>query len=102
MRGCTIVSQDFDAIFLFDWAIADLGTVASPGNNNFRSTSGVGINIAGFNSPRQIYAVGNTWRPTVQSADPTGRYPDNLVVSDPTDVKSGNNYANMPGWSLRL
>jgi hypothetical protein len=104
MRGC-IVNSVSNSIYLFDDAFADLGTTASPGNNTFVSSQGVGLSIdgnGGTGVPTTIDAVGDVWRPNVQNADANGKYPDSAKITMPVDLVSGNNYSLTQNWVLHL
>ncbi len=103
LRGSTVTQNGTDGIYLFDNAVADLGTGASPGGNTLAgNTSGVALNIAGFSGATGISAVGNTWRPSTQSANAMGRYVGGISTSGPVLRAAGNNYAITAGWSLDL
>jgi hypothetical protein len=102
MRGCTI-QNNATGVYLFDFAQADFGTTADPGNNTFTGNSQPGLNIDGFGGPRQIDAVGNTWRPNVQNADGTGKYPttQTLVGGGANEVSGAVNFSINTNWTLR-
>ncbi|MEO8699915.1 MAG: right-handed parallel beta-helix repeat-containing protein [Kofleriaceae bacterium] len=102
MRGCTVQGNGH-GVYLFDFAQADFGTTADPGNNTFTGNSSPGINVDGFGGPRLIEAVGNTWRPSVQSADATGKYPttQTLVGGGANDLTGAVNFSINTNWSLR-
>jgi len=100
MRGCTI-SGPADGLSLWNFAVVDLGTSGSPGNNTFQATSGVALFMDSAIGPAVVVnAVGNTWRP-VQGANASGRY-SNVTVQTTADRLSGNNYAITAPWRLNL
>jgi hypothetical protein len=100
MRGCTITNNR-TGIYLFDYAVADLGTVANPGNNTLLANAQLGLHIDGNWGARLITAVGNTWRPNVQGSDAAGKYAVAASVPGPIDPATGNNFAIKPGWFLQ-
>ncbi len=102
LRSSTITQSGSDGVYLFDNVIGDLGTGASPGGNTIAGNTGVGINVAGFTGATTISAVGNTWRPSVQSANALGRYVGGVSANGPVPRVSGNNYAISAGWALQL
>jgi len=93
MRGSTL-SQNALGVDVFDFAVADFGTVASPGGNNFSG------NTDGNFGAQLINAVGNTWRPNVQGADAQGHYTV-ATIPGPVAFASGNNFVLGSGWSLQ-
>lgn len=102
MRGSTVTQNGGDGVYLFDNVLGDLGTGATPGGNTITGNTGAGINVAGFTGATTISAVGNTWRPSVQSANALGRYVGGVSANGPVPRISGNNYAITAGWSLDL
>ncbi len=102
LRGCSVTGTPA-AVYLDDGTVADLGTVASPGNNTFLSIQSVGLYIGGSPAPR-IDAVGNTWRPRVQGADAAGKYPPSTPpITVPVPSTTSANYAiERAGISLYL
>ena len=99
MRGSTL-SQNAIGIDVFDFAVADFGTVASPGGNNFSGNTEDGVDIDGNFGAQLINAVGNTWRPNVQGADAQGHYTV-ATIPGPVAFASGNNFVLGSGWSLQ-
>jgi hypothetical protein len=99
LRGCT-VTGNMSGVFMFDWSAADLGTAANPGNNTFQNNQTVGVTIQGTVGVQQVDAIGNTWNPSVQGADPAGRY-SVATISGPVASVAGNNYDIASGLSLR-
>ena len=102
MRSSTVTQNGGDGIYLFDNTQGDLGTGASAGGNTIAGNTGAGINVAGFTGATTISAVGNTWRPSVQSANAVGRYVGGVSANGPVPRVAGNNYAITAGWSLDL
>lgn len=69
----------------------DLGTASSPGNNTIiGSVIGEGLYEA-TTASGTIQAVGNTWQPNIQGADPNGHYASQLIPTG-TSFTPGNNY----------
>jgi hypothetical protein len=99
MRGTTL-SQNALGIDVFDFAVADFGTVASPGGNNFSGNTEAGVEIDGNFGQQLVTAVGNTWRPNVQGADAQGHYAV-ATIPGPVAFASGNNFVLGAGWSLQ-
>lgn len=102
LRGSSVTQNGGDGVYLFDNVVADLGMGASPGGNTLAGNTGAGINVAGFTGATTVSAVGNTWRPNVQSANAVGRYVGGVSVNGPVPRVAGNNYAVTAGWSLDL
>jgi hypothetical protein len=100
MRNCLVHANGSSGIELQVNAAADLGTVASPGNNDISANNFVGLLIAGPGAPSQITAVGNTWAANTQGADSQGHYLTTAVVQGPVLLDSFQNYAIAAGWSL--
>jgi hypothetical protein len=100
MRGCRIIGNGH-GINVFDNGRADLGTSASPGNNEIRDNASVGLSADGNFGATLIEAVGNTWKPRVQGADDNGKYPTTETIGGPIQGSTGNNYALGNGWTLR-
>lgn len=74
----------------------DLGTVDSPGGNDFsgNDTAGAGL-LSYLEAPSTTYAVGNTWNPNEQGASASGTYSVNGAGAklDVTgQVTAGGNY----------
>jgi len=76
---------------------ADLGTMLNPGNNVFQNNSNFSV-FAEASVP--VSAVGNTWNPNVQGADPNGKYTTVATISGQVDPVSNGNFAINPGCSL--
>jgi len=100
MRGCAITGNR-NGIYLFDGAIADFGTAASPGNNTFQGNAHVGLSIDGSSGARLITAVGNTWQLNTQGANAQGKY-GTQTIAGPVAAVDGNNYHINSGWSLQF
>ncbi len=100
MRGCTI-SNNATGIYLLFHAVADLGTVANPGNNMFLANTNLGLDVDSCNAGPLITAVGNTWRPNVQGSDAAGKYPVVADVPGPVEPGFGGNFAIAMGCTLR-
>jgi hypothetical protein len=98
MHGCQIL-QNANGLYLFDDAVADLGTIATPGGNTFQGNQQVGLQIDGNAGARLITAVGNTWNANVQGADAAGHYAPATV--GPVVVTPGNNFSIASGWTLQ-
>jgi hypothetical protein len=98
-RGCDI-SVNGDGILLSAFGVADLGTVASPGNNEFGNNSNINLNLAGTTGASMVTAIGNTWRSSTQGSDVNGKYPQPATVVGPVAAASRNNFALGAGWSL--
>ena len=89
----------------------DFGTLADPGLNTFQTNglgSGLRFQSANF-SGLTVQAVGNTWTPNVQGADPQGKYavpvggPKTFDAVGPISVNSGAaNYQLSTTTTLRL
>lgn len=90
MRGCLITGNG-NGIYLLTPASADLGTVASGGNNLLQNNSGEGLYYD--SSSIQVEAVGNTWNPDVQGADSLGKYVTPAVLQGPISPVSYSNYS---------
>lgn len=90
MRGCT-VTGNLDGVFLSDFAVVDLGTADSPGNNTLQFNRGVALDLSGEDGQREIHAAGNTWQPFVQGADNAGKY-SATVIAGPVNFVNGNNF----------
>jgi hypothetical protein len=99
MRGST-VSQNGLGIDVFDFGVADFGTIASPGGNDFSGNTDDGVQIDGNFGARLITAVGNTWRPNVQGADAQGHYAV-ATIPGPVAFSPGLNFVLGSGWSLQ-
>lgn len=80
----------------------DLGTPSSPGANLFIGNVGPSVFVRDTNNP--VWAVGNTWTPSVQGADAAGRYAPGpngyLELTGP--VAAGANHQLAAGARLRL
>lgn len=100
MRGCTITNNATGVYLLLD-AVADLGTVANPGNNTFLANTNLGLDVDSCNTAPLITAVGNTWRPNVQGSDAAGKYPVVANVPGPVEPGFGNNFAIFTGCTLQ-
>lgn len=100
MHGCTI-TNNATGVYLFVSSVADLGTVANPGNNTFLANTKVGLDLAVCNASPLLTAVGNTWRPNVQGSDAAGKYPVVANVPGPVDPGSGGNFAIATGCTLQ-
>jgi hypothetical protein len=96
LRGCTLGGL----IQLENAAVADLGTTTSPGNNTFRPSQGVGLEIIGGGAP--VDAVGNTWKPSAQGADAQGHYAPGTSVQGPIAGASTDNFTVGTGRVLNL
>ena len=96
MRGCTILNNYRDGVNLYDVIDADLGTVASPGNNTFLGNTEQGLLIRGCQSISPAHAVGNAWRPNVQGANSVGENSAVVNVTGSVTQRAGNNYAILP------
>lgn len=99
MRGCTVTGNG-NGIYLFDFAIADLGTASNPGNNTLQNNVNIGLVIDGNNGDRTIHAAGNTWRPDVQGANAQGKY--GAALMNAVAKTDRNNFAIQAGWRLQL
>jgi hypothetical protein len=99
LRDSKISASETDGISIVDDVSADLGTVASPGNNMITGNTGVGLAIVG---PRltNVSAVGNTWNATVQGADADGHYFTSETLTGPLTRTAGNNFALVAGATL--
>ncbi len=100
MRGCTITNNAI-GVYLYSYAVGDLGTVANPGNNTFLANTNLGLDVDGCNAGPLITAVGNTWRPNVQGSDAAGRYPMVASVPGPVEPGFGGNFAIATGCRLQ-
>jgi hypothetical protein len=100
LRGTT-VSGNGIGIYLLDYAIADLGTAANPGNNIIQNNVNIGLLIEGANGARTIDAAGNTWMPSVQGANVQGKYSPQTLAG-PIPPVDGNNFAVLTGWKLQF
>jgi hypothetical protein len=100
MRGCTI-TNNARGVLLYSYAVADLGTVANPGNNTFLANTNLGLDVDYCNAGPLITAVGNTWRPNVQGSDAAGKYPVVASVPGPVEPGFGGNFAIETGCTLR-
>ncbi len=100
MRGCTI-TNNATGVYLYSYAVADLGTVANPGNNTFLANTNLGLEVDGCNAGPLITAVGNTWRPNVQGSDAAGKYPVVAGVPGPIEPGFGGNFAIAMGCTLQ-
>jgi hypothetical protein len=72
-------------------ACADLGTADDAGNNTIMSNTITGVFL---DVDAGVPAVGNTWNPNTQAANPSGTYPANfLVTGDRSDALArGKNF----------
>jgi hypothetical protein len=86
---------------LLDMYAADLGTLATPGNNTIQGNQVVGVSVRGAMGPLQVDAVGNIWNPDVQEATSAGIYQNVKTVPGPIASVSGNNFDIASGLSLR-
>lgn len=78
----------------------DLGTEASPGNNDIHGgPGGLSLWLNKSSSGSVVTAIGNTWKPNVQGADAAGKYPTSFIDgSAPVPYVGGNNYSiSTPG-----
>ena len=101
MRGCTLSNNTIGGD-LGVRAVADFGTIMSPGKNVFNN-EGVGLLVEGGNGTQAVQAVGNIWKP-VQGADSNGRYSPGTIVPGPIpcDSSSGNFCIQVSNESLEL
>jgi hypothetical protein len=100
MHGSTVTGNG-TGVYLFDNAIANLGTAAIPGNNTTQGNAGVGLSIDGISGPTNIDAAGNTWRPNVQGASAQGTYAA-VLLNGPVLVANANNFSIAKGWTLKF
>jgi Protein of unknown function (DUF1565)/Right handed beta helix region len=98
MQHCQVV-RNTTGVSLFNQAVADLGTVATPGRNTFQDNQRVGVEMGG-DPGRLITAVGNTWNAGVQDADSAGGYVV-ATVNGPVSPGLGANFSIESGWSLQ-
>jgi hypothetical protein len=96
MRDCTVVENGL-GIDAYQGSVADLGTMPNPGNNVFQNNSNVGV-FAESSVP--VTAIGNTWNPNVQGADPNGRYTTIATIPGPLAGGSNGNFEISEGCSL--
>jgi hypothetical protein len=114
MRGTTVMAgsdaaNGTDAIRI-DGSLSstyDFGTVNDPGNNTILGSATDRTGLRLMQTGATVYAVGNTWTPSVQGADAAGHYAapagagKTLDISSP--VASGINYIEAyNGTTLRL
>jgi hypothetical protein len=64
----------------------DLGTAASPGNNDFSQGSSYGLFAQVGSTTVVLNVSGNKWHPSVQGADANGRYAVGTVVTSGTGM----------------
>lgn len=100
MRGCTITNNTI-GIAVSDNSVADLGTVANPGNNTFLANPELGLDVDRCDVSALLTAVGNTWRPNVQGSDAAGRYLEVANVPGPVEPGFGGNFAIEAGCTLQ-
>jgi hypothetical protein len=77
----------------------DLGSADQPGNNAIRQNSSTGLVVRGAGGV-VINAVGNTWNPGEQGADPNGLMPPGTVLVGP--VVGSNLQIDSPGPSIQF
>jgi len=99
MRGSTVSGNGL-GIDVFDFGVADFGTVADPGGNTFAGNTELNIDCDGNFGAGLVPAVGNTWQPNVQGADAQGHYAAS-TVQGPVAFVNGNNFELGSGWSLQ-
>jgi hypothetical protein len=87
-------------ISIADFATADLGTAASPGNNviSFNDLPGLSFTCTAHQPP--VTAVGNTWRANVQGSDAGGHYPVTDTISGPITFTNSTNFAISAGCGV--
>lgn len=78
----------------------DLGTAASPGNNTILGTL-IGVSNSGQAGDAGVTAVGNTWNPSAQGADPSGHYASQPLPF-PGPTTSGQNYYVQPTAGIQF
>jgi hypothetical protein len=96
MRNCTVVENGF-GIDVFQGSIADLGSMMNPGNNVFQNNSNASV-FAESSVP--VSAIGNTWNPNVQGADPSGKYTTIAAIPGPVAPVNNGNFQISDGCSL--
>jgi hypothetical protein len=96
MRNCQVLDNG-SGIDVFAGSTADLGTVASPGDNVFQGNKGVGVFAE---APGPVSAIGNTWNPNVQGADGTGKYTATAIIPGPVAATDNGNFGISDGSSL--
>lgn len=108
MRECQLIDNKEKSIEVQHFATADLGTLASPGNNTVRSANvapgqaqPVALTLSG-DGGSQIDAVGNHWNRSVQGANDAGDYPEAAIIQGPLGGRKGEtNFKLDAGWSLQ-
>jgi hypothetical protein len=100
MRGCSVLSNAADGVYLFSDTSADLGTAASPGVNVFRNNTGIGV-VVFDDHFTNVEAVGNTWNASTQGSDANGRYPSPATIPGPVSPVAGGNFGINSGSTLR-
>jgi Protein of unknown function (DUF1565) len=100
MRGCTLTGNG-GGVDVFVDSTADLGTSDSPGNNVFQNT-GVGVTVESSIGVGGIavQAIGNTWNPSVQGADASGKYATVATIIGPVTAPANGNYSVNDGCRL--
>jgi hypothetical protein len=72
---------------------ADLGKLASPGNNVLSGNGQSGVQLNGApGASGTIYAVGNTWNSAVQGADGSGHYAQHPLLTGVSANAVGTNF----------
>jgi hypothetical protein len=101
MRNCDVSTNTDYGIEITEFAAADLGTPASPGNNHITGNF-LGLFISG-SVDRRIDAVGNRWNPHRQDANSDGDYPEAKTITGPfgTELIKGDNFAISEGRTLQ-
>lgn len=105
LRRSSITDNRVRGIKLVGFVVADLGTVATPGENTI-ALNGVGVELDGMGG-HLVNAVGNHWSPNIQDANAVGDYAEVKVVSGPIKAPVGTappltaNFALADEWSIR-
>ncbi|HEX8109130.1 MAG TPA: hypothetical protein VF516_15460, partial [Kofleriaceae bacterium] len=96
MRNCIVVGNGF-GIDVYQDSVADLGTMASPGNNVLQNNSNASV-FAESSVP--VNAIGNTWNPNIQGADGNGKYITTAAIPGPVAAVNNGNFQISDGCSL--
>ena len=104
VRNSTLRGSSF-GISVSHPAQLDLGTAADPGGNIIQGTfKSMYLSFPGdVIEPIVLQAVGNTWQPYRQGADPEGHYTTRVVKSPlVTDLRGDNFWLFGLGWQIQL
>ena len=105
LRGSTVSNNGAEGgVTIYSTTVADLGTQASPGQNTFTGNAGPGV-FSIVPTGATVDAVGNTWIPSQEGADASGRYsmaPDFTPVAKTGPVNGGVNYRIYNASTLNL